>query len=230
MSIWLPPVACITIRLWRVALCALALDERRFARPLRSFKKLVPTVIVEFDASLLGVGILIFDLQDGQETVLGGCAVSLSSLEFKKPDYQNTAEFIAVILGLVALRRLRRSDSAILFRGDSTTALTWAEKERFTGTYVTNAAVVFVLTMLTLRLEATSSHLAAENNKRCDYLSRHHNATLGEVGLSGIPQLHLNNDSIVNNLLHLCDPRTNISTEDTFQAFWKEVGQCIGSL
>jgi hypothetical protein len=62
VSIELTPAAKRTIRLWRAMLVALRLDERRFARSFESFR-LVPnaTDIGEFDCSLDGAGVLVYD-------------------------------------------------------------------------------------------------------------------------------------------------------------------------
>ena len=240
-SVELDGSARITVRLWRAALCALACDETRFARPLRAFqldsrkkeKSFPATVVVEFDASLWGAGVLVFARStDGSETLLGGSAASFATLNFTTPAMQNTAEFIAIIMGVVTLRRLGRYDKAIGFRGDSVTALKWAESESFSGVTVTNAAIVFVLMFTSLRLEvARVDHISAELNDRCDYLSRNSiEARLSDIGLKGTRQISLNSDGLVADILQLCNPDTTISTEKDFQVFWKRAHECIAAL
>ncbi len=63
---------------------------------------------MEFDSSLEGSGGLLYRIdQDGVEVCLGGFAVALSSFGFADDSsYQNTAEDIGVILGLVALAKI----------------------------------------------------------------------------------------------------------------------------
>jgi hypothetical protein len=240
-SVFLPGTARLTIRLWRAALCALACNEARFARPLRAFqldvqkkaKAFPPTVIIEFDASLWGVGVLVFARSsDGAETLLGGGAASLASLNFSEPAMQNTAEFLAIVLGVVTLRRLGRMDTALGFRGDSLTALTWAESENFAGVSVTNAAIFFVLTFTTLKLEvATTNHIKAEFNGNCDFMSRNSNTfRMTDIGLEGATQVDLNTDATVAAILDLCNPKTDLSTELGFQSFWQKAHECIRNM
>ena len=50
--------AKLAIRLWRTMLVLVRFDEERYSRPMQSFVKTMPEYIIEFDASLSGVGIL----------------------------------------------------------------------------------------------------------------------------------------------------------------------------
>jgi hypothetical protein len=61
--------------------------------------------VVEFDASLTRAGILWYRRQeDGAEVALGGGAVDLRGLGFgADSSFQNTAEYVGCILGVVGL-------------------------------------------------------------------------------------------------------------------------------
>jgi hypothetical protein len=80
------------------------------------------------------------------EVCLGGFAVALSPFMFTDySSYPNTAGYIGVILGLVALSKLGVRWVNVEIRDDSVPALTWAETGRPRGNLVTSASIVFTL-------------------------------------------------------------------------------------
>ena len=110
-------------------------NEQRYTRRMESFMSKTLEYVVEFDASLTGAGILWYKRQDnGTEVAMGGGAVDLRGFEFgSDSSFQNTAEYIGCILGMVGLVLLGVRDADIEIRGDSVAALTWAETERARG-------------------------------------------------------------------------------------------------
>ena len=241
VSVTLSDEAKLSIRLWRAALCALVLEPAKFARPMHTFRSTPYKVALEFDSSLKGVGVLVYVKPANDEMISGGCCVSLDRLELTKSDFQNMCEFIGIVVGLATLRRLGLLCTmdgwreSVHLRGDSVSALTWAEKERYTGSNVSNASIVYTLMVLTWSVNVSSTqHIDGEvSNKRCDYLSRNsHTARLSdpEVGYPGVEQVEWNNDPIMARLLRLCDPRTDSKSEEGFQSFWKEAHECIRAL
>jgi hypothetical protein len=235
VCVHLTPAAKLAIRVWRATLCALHLDETRFARSFESFRACAVVPITgEFDSSLEGSGNIIYEVQaDGQETKKGGARVSLRSLEFKDDSsHQNTAEFIGVILTIVTMVRLGIKVRYVKIRGDSVTALTWATEERFRSDLVTNAATVFVLLMVSLGVEIVSqTHISKDDNVICDALSRPSlGKTLGELGLKGIPILDLNDDPLVKEILQLCDPRVPRDSDGEFADLWSRIRRVAAEL
>lgn len=241
VSVALSDEAKTSIRLWRAALCALNLEPAKFARPLHTFRTTPYKVAIEFDSSLKGVGILVFVKPADEELIAGGCCVSLHCLDLSMSDYQNMCEFIGIVVGLATLRRmglLHHTDGfreSIHLRGDSVSALTWAEEERYTGSNVSNASIVYTLMLLTWSGHVSSTeHIdGLVRNKRCDYLSRNPNtAQLSdpEVGYPGVSQVVWNSDPIMGRILRLCDPRTDSKSEEGFKSFWKEAHECIRAL
>ena len=94
--------------LWRAILCAIAVDEDTFARPLRSFAPRAVEFVIRFDDSLSGVGILLgIPSEEGidqEPRWVGGIAVSLLGLGFgEDSSNQNCAEFIGATLARVVL-------------------------------------------------------------------------------------------------------------------------------
>jgi hypothetical protein len=241
VSVALTDEAKTSIRLWRAALCALNLEPAKFARPFHTFRSTPYKVALEFDSSLKGVGVLVFVKPANEELIVGGCCVSLDCLELSKSDYQNMCEFIGIVVGLATLRRLgllHPSDGlreSIHLRGDSVSALTWAEDERYTGSNVSNSSIVYTLMLLIWSGNVSSTeHIdGIVRNKRCDYLSRNpHTAQLSdpEVGCHGVTQVVWNGDPIMDRILRLCDPRTDSKSEEGFRSFWKEAHECIRAL
>lgn len=234
VSVDLTAGAKLAIRLWRAALCSLTLDERRFARPMASFRGTPARYMLVFDACLYGTGCLVYTRDEtAGERLMGGSAASLAALEFgEKSDYQNACEFTGVIMGLVTMRRLGITDMVVGLRGDSVTALSWAENERYRGTIVTNASVLFTLMLLTWGVEIASVEaIPGKDNAEADYLSRNPlTTTMGAIGHPDTPYVDLNGDPVVAGIIRLCDPRTDITSEEGFRAFWREASTLIAAV
>ena len=97
-SILLTPAAARAIHFWRALLILIRLQETRFARCIYTFSQQHARWLIEFDASLSGIGLIISYIDDeGAEVPVGGCAVDISRLGFgTDSSNQNTAEFIGV--------------------------------------------------------------------------------------------------------------------------------------
>ena len=159
--------AKVAIRCWRAMLALIRFTETRFSRTMESFGNSAPCYAEEFDASLSGAGILWYRrLPTGAEECLGGSAVSLSCLGFgDDSSYQNICEFIRSILGIIGLLKLRKD--YIELRGDSISALTWAHLERYRGSLVTNAAMVFTSLCIASEVDVkVATHIPGKENCR----------------------------------------------------------------
>ena len=106
--------------------CALGVEERRFARQLYTFlPSCRPRWIVEFDASLSGIGIIVYRRElDGEgeptttEVPVGYCVVDIGVLGFGcDASFQNTSEFIGALLGVRAARICNADMSSLELRG-----------------------------------------------------------------------------------------------------------------
>ena len=75
---------------------------------------------------------------------LGGSAVDLRFLELQEDSSsQNLSEFLGITLGTIGLVNLRFSNTDSEIRGDSISALTWTETERYRGERIINASMIF---------------------------------------------------------------------------------------
>ena len=230
----LPTTAQRAVRMWRAMLCALHLDETRFSRSFDLFKGATADMICEFDSSLTGSGMLFYKYNpDGSETVLGGAAISLASLGFDDDSsFQNTSEFIAVVLSLRILRTRFPEVKAIALRGDSVSALTWASKGQFRGDLVTNASILYTLILIVTGIEVVGDpiefHIKGDDNWRCDGLSR--GKSMSDIGMNHVDFMDLNNDPLSLELLSLCDPAASIEIDSDFTGFFKRCNAAISNL
>ena len=150
------------------------LDSIWLSRTFDSFDDRPAKYIIEFDASLTGVGILWFHRMENAEVCRGGGVVNLSRLHFNSDSSnQNLAEFVAALLGVIGLVKLGITVVDIEFIGDSMTALAWPKSNVAKGERATNAAVIFTMLCLKFGIDIKETcHISAKDNYRCDRLSR----------------------------------------------------------
>jgi hypothetical protein len=174
-SFRLGPSVIRAVQIFRCVFLLAMLHEDRFTRSLQSFQKTEPQMIIEFDASLNGGGILWFEkCPDGSERCLGTAAVNFSSLKFgSDSSFQNATEFITAVLGLVVARRLVENLTCVDFRGDSKTALSWLKTKRFKTDIALNTTIILTWVCVKFNLVIGSvTHLPKEENTSADFLSR----------------------------------------------------------
>jgi hypothetical protein len=151
---YLSSEAIIAIQCWRAMLCLVRFRATEFTRTIESFAPATPILVVEFDSSLSGAGLIWYVRTDGAEVARGVSAVSLASLGFGMDSAnQNLAEYIGAVLAVIGQVMLGFSGSGIALRGDSFTALTWTMTERPRGNRVTNAAMVWTLLCIAADVE-----------------------------------------------------------------------------
>ena len=221
--------AIVAIQCWRAMLCLVRHRETEFTRTIASFAPTAPTLVAEFDASLSGAGFIWSVREDGAEVIRGVGAVDLSSLGFGvDSSFQNLSEFIGAILAVAGQVILGFSGRNVALRGDSVTALTWAITERPRGVRVTNASMVFTLLCIAADVNVKEiTHIAGEDNEQCDRLSRRgSNPTMSvseeaeDMGIRGAVVVEMNLDQSVMDIIALCDPRAELSSEAQFVEFW----------
>jgi hypothetical protein len=112
----LTPAARLAVRLWRVVLWGSLLRHG----DLQSFAPVFKGLVVEFDASLQGLGFLFYLRgEDGSESCVGGGAGAITAMRFgDESAFQNAAEFIGAVVGLACALRMGRRGQSIVLRGD----------------------------------------------------------------------------------------------------------------
>lgn len=235
----IPADAIVAIQCWRAMLCLVRFRETDYTRTIVSFAEATPVIVVEFDASLSGAGLIWFTRDSGAEVVVGVSAVDLSFLGFgTDSSYQNLSEFIGAILAVLGQLILGLSGRSLALRGDSVTALTWSITERPRGTIVTNASMVWTLLCVATEIDVREViHIPGEENINCDRLSRRGSGEQGqsvgeaatEMGFSGAVVVDMNELESVMDILRLCDPRTVLESESDFISFWTKARRAISS-
>jgi len=166
-----------TIRLFRALLVAQHLRKADWARPFSSFTRNKPyRWVVEFDASLTGIGIIWWKIGPcGREICMAYASIDISWMGFDKSNFQNTVEYLALLLGFRGLIQLGGGGEPTRARGDSKTALSWAEKGRpKKSEHARRAGVVWTVMALKGQIDITcTEHISGTNNALTDCLSRH---------------------------------------------------------
>jgi hypothetical protein len=166
-----------SVWMMRILLILTEMEGVTFTRSFHSFGiyHLGLVWIIEFDACLTGIGIIWIQVQpDGTEVAVGCAAIDLRHLGLDEDSsYQNCCEFMAVALGVRGLAQRGVREVGVRIRGDSMSALCWAEKEAFHSDLVGNAAMVFVAGNVRCQIEVVArDHWPAWWNWRTDFLSR----------------------------------------------------------
>lgn len=213
-----------TVILWRCLLCLLNFDDKSYSRSLDSFISQKPNYRISFDASLKGIGVGITDITSGE-------LISIASYEFpfdlhEQSKYQNTVEFIAVVIGIWILTRHDVRDCHLELVGDSITALTWSYDERFKGLFNLGPAVAFTMLGTYYNIWVASIiHVAGENNQLYDSLSRGKNAA--ELNFDPKIIYDLSSDVKFQQLISYCNPSNSVSNGNYLLSMWNSVHQLV---
>ena len=180
-----------------------------------------PTYTIEYDASLTGVGVIISQRdQDGRE-----CDWKVLQYVFSfdlkgESRYQNTVEFIALVMGLAGLVTLGVNNVSVLCRGDNQSSLSWGMRENFKSQLGRRAALVLTTFGIHSNIQiAEVIHIAGKTNVRCDQLSRE-TVTPTELGFASDQILPA---TYFDKLCQFCDPTVLDTTLDTFHYTWKNL-------
>jgi len=230
ISKFISPEGQQAIRLWRMLLVLSNLDETQFTRSLHSFRDLTPTVCIEYDASLTGIGIYLSVMDKGiSVTDIGYGSFKFPFDLHQDPSNQNVCEFIAVVVALVILIQRGYTNTTISLRGDSKTSLKWGRTERFKGVRGLSASVVYLLLGSHYDLWVSDAHhLPKEFNTLCDSLSR--GKSVVDLGIDEKFDLRLGHNPIVDEVARLCNPTTNMLTPHSIEKLWTCVTKIISRL
>jgi hypothetical protein len=163
-----------TIQMWRSFFVFLEINPITYKRDIISFVHHDPTFVLEYDASLTGVGIILFKIGNQKEEK----EWKVIQLEFhynleSQSRYQNTVEFIGIVLGMVALSLLGVRNSGVIIRGDNKSSLKWGLTENYKSILSRRASLVLTTVVLQTNIIIEDQiHIAGINNIRCDRLSR----------------------------------------------------------
>jgi len=167
------------IQLWQIFLIMSKLRPGTYARQIMTFTTTAPaTMWLSYDASLSGIGFILRTVEPQREGNQYEGVVSAVSYDTPYElegvsGYQNTMEFIAIVLGMFHMRTLGYGNCNVHIIGDNTTSLHWCDKERFRGGRSNGAALAFVIQAMNSGNEITgSTFIPGVSNIHCDRLSR----------------------------------------------------------
>lgn len=125
--------------------------------------------------------------------------------------FQNSYEFLAVVLGLLLARRLGLRSFAYDLYGDNTSSLHWAASDRAASSLARRANIAFTLLATDIdAVVADTVHVPGVDNVTFDRLSR--GATAAEVGLPPERFLTIPTSHPIAQFVTLCDPLLPIDT------------------
>mgnify|MGYP000025132167 CR=1 FL=1 len=215
------------IEMWRVFLVVMEIDFMGgYRRSFESFRLRESSFLIEYDASLKGLGVVLFKLEDEVEVIWKVVATSLPFELEEDSSYQNTVEFISVVLAMACLASLGVSNASVKLRGDNVSSLKWSVKERFRGTLCVKAATLYVAigSRLDLRVDDTI-HLPGKNNVTCDRMSR--GTSPSSLGYCEEQQFICEDQEYMfNDILSICDPSKPLQLCDQTN-FWSRVDDTI---
>ena len=169
---------------------------------------------------------------------MGGSAISILGLAFgDDSSYQNVSEFIGATLGMIGLVKLGIKGVDVTMRGDSVSALTWVTTERYRGSNVSNASMVFTMLCIMQELVVKESvHISGDDNFKCDALSRleESGSSIGQVmsgfDLRGSREVNLQSCPHAQHLLASCNPAIRFESESDFVDFWGGIRDALEGL
>jgi hypothetical protein len=226
------------IRMWRAWMYLLSVDPDSYARPFLTFRPRSPSYVITTDGSLGQIGIIIYKMTQEGEACVGCSAVSIADFGFGvDSSYQNTCEYIGMVLGVLALVKLGVRGVDVVVRGDSTSALSWLDRQKVSGSAAMNAALVLVSICIKFGIEVNYTlFLKGLLNFKADRLSRiiEKKMSLEQAmemnGHRGAAVIDLMGDSVSAVLVDMCDPRRSFESDSDFRVVWGSVREAIEQL
>ena len=218
----LKPAAIITIWVWRAILCLLAIQPSLHSRELESFRRTNSTIKLEYDASLTGLGVILLTSERGSWVTWKVTSIDLP-FRLSSSGYQNTVEFIAIVMGVAMLYMFGIANTGLIIAGDNTSSLAWTGNDNFTNGYSAQAAIVYCQLLMRSKLRINETiHIPGEFNLICDQLSRGSRPV--DLGYSDSQIVDINDYPPLVNCLTLCSPLLSIYDDlNSFTSFWNEV-------
>jgi hypothetical protein len=222
----------LVIDLWLMFLLLTEIEPSRFNRSMESFSQEIATLHGNIDASLTGIGLIASRIVYHDNTVANEgrtCAYDLCTIAVightlpydLKGDssYQNTVEFIAEVMLLAIFTSLGFHGESVLIQGDSTTALSWASKEKFRIGPSTVTSIMWIQLQQQNDLPVESTvHLAGVLNVVSDSLSRGRSPEA--LGFHPRVIYHLEDNQTLVSILASLDPTVPVVLSCDLQARW----------
>ena len=220
VKISLSPTAQWATWLWRACLLQLAHDQASLARPIHTIVQREPTFLIEYDASLTGLGLVISYSDPATSwTILTVVKVQLPFDLQDDSGFQNTVEFLAVVVGLACLASMGYAGHSVIVQGDNTSSLAWSTTERFRPGPSRGCAVFFMAFATVSDLVVHRGiHIPGVRNVVCDGLSR--DLSPADFGFSTDLIFDLSAHPLIASVIAACDPLIVADSEGQFVDRW----------
>jgi hypothetical protein len=232
---YIKPEAAFVIKVWRMLLVLLYLNEETFGAPLELFRTRSPQALIWYDSSLTGVGVSVYLLSGGVKNRIAVIQMKFPFDLEEQAKFQNVAEFIAVVVGCCVLVQKGYRDMDLKLIGDSESSLTWGLTENFRSHLGFGATLVYILLGTAFGLYVVEKeHVRGVDNGFHDSISR--DVELEDLGVERNVMVKPTHGDILTELVALCDPTTDL-TDRTVEAgdkrlihFWRRVSNSIERL
>ena len=175
---------------------------------MESFREQPAHYIIKYDASLTGLGVGLYDIQENQLVVY--TALQLPFNVDNDSSNQNTMEFVAVVLGLLLAWKSKLTNFYYDLHGDNMSSLAWARSDRVNSLLARRANIIF--TTISMHLQAnlvSTEHVPGVMNIVFDGLSR--NVSPEELGLDPALSYDAEGDTSVLQFIQLCNPAIQLT-------------------
>jgi len=196
------------VMMWRAFVLLLIANPSRLSRPMESFREQPAHYIIKYDASLTGLGVGLYDIQENQLVVY--TALQLPFTVDNDSSNQNTMEFVAVVLGLLLAWKSKLTNFYYDLHGDNMSSLAWARSDRVNSLLARRANIIF--TTISMHLQAnlvSTEHVPGFMNIVFDGLSR--NVSPEELGLDPALSYDAEGDTSVLQFIQLCNPAIQLT-------------------
>lgn len=198
----------------------MAYDPASLSRPIHTIVKRAPTFLIEYDASLTGLG-LVLSYWDpvSSWTILTVVQVKLPFDLQDASGFQNTVEFLAVVVGLACLASMGYASHSVIVQGDNTSSLAWSTTERFRPGPSRGCAVFFMAFATVSDLVVHHGiHIPGVRNVVCDGLSR--DLSPADFGFPPALVFDLSLHPLISSVIAACNPLLVADSEGQFVERW----------
>jgi len=203
------------ILLWRSFMLMWSSHPEELAAPFSQFRPRPWTVIFGHDGCLTGLGVWIAERCPTTGTTNVLAFIRISPLPFEFTDdatYQNTHEFMCVVVGLFLARGLGLHGFEFSVVGDSITTLSWVHRGRAKSTVARRCQVAYAAILIaTAAQPGYMSFLKSEDNIICDPWSRGIETTMTRM-IPRALEVFATPESPLHALLTLCNPQAPLDT------------------
>jgi len=229
----------VVMDLWVMFLLLMVLEPLSFRRPIRSFGSLRALVMVNLDASLRGLGLIVslIEYLRDEKTESGWrrkeTVVAVVGYDFvfdlgTDSGFQNSVEFIAIVAAVMLLTSLGFRGWSVLIQGDNTSSLSWAAGEKSRAGRSLAAAILFMQLQQCNEIPIAEAEHIAGGIVQSDPLSR----GVSPQALGYLPEViyDLRENPSIDNMITRVNPSRNVSLGDDLADLWQSIRSCIETL